>query len=499
MKRCGGKKILLVASSFERVSLMTANLRRKEGVKTDDDSHYPLGLAYLHSYLESKGHEVATLFLNNYSYRDCFKKFKNEITNSSWDFVGFQILTANRVSCYKLIEFVHNKYPDKKIILGGIHASIMYKQLVERFPYIVAVIGEGEVTASELINELSKKKPDLEKINGIAYSNNGNFIKTKDRELIADLDELPFPKHEIFFENRNRKRGNILTMRGCPFKCNFCCLDLISRGMVRKRSAKNVISEIVYMIKKFPQMDTIWIHDDSFLLDNQRVINLCKGIIRRKVKIKFICSARVRPLSKYLIKMMEKANFELVLLGVESGSDKILKSCHKGITKSDILKAIRLFSDSKIMISIFLITGLPGETESTVAETANFVKTLQKIKYFYYGDDGAMLTVYPGTEIYEITKAKGLISDDFWLSSKPTPLFTVENSKKTLFRYKDFLLNNISLDRFFTCEGIKHQYSLLPSITRFMINNFGTIFKNRDIFKKKLLNIIYKNNFNKSL
>lgn len=483
-----GGKILLVASSFEETSLVTASLRIKSGVKVGEYSHYPLGLAYLHSFLESKGFETRTLFLNHFSFIECFSKFKEEIRKLLPDIVGFQLLTANRVSSYKLIRYMHKNYPSVKIVLGGIHATVLYRQLIKAFPYTTVIIGEGEITFSELAKELSKEKPCLEKIEGIAFIFSGKTIITKPRKLIADLDSLPFPKHEIFFDE-NRKRGNILTMRGCPIGCSFCCLKSISQGVVRKRSAKNVADEVEWMVNKFPKMDTIWIHDDSFLIDNQRVIEFCQEIIRRRIKISFICSARVRPISIRVLRMMEKANFKLVLLGVESGSEKILKSCHKGITKEDIIKAIKLFSKTKIMISIFLIIGLPGENSQTIKETIKFTKTLQKIKYFYFSEEGALLSVYPGTEIFQIAKEKGVIDDDYWLSEKTTPLYTAENSQEKLFIFKERLLNNISLDRIFTFKGFINQFMMTPLIIKFFFDNFKFILKNKAIVLKKIEDI----------
>lgn len=483
-----GKKILLITSSFEEISLITASSKKKKGFKVDKNSHYPLGLAYLHSYLESKGYKVNTLSLNNYNYTDCFNIVKNEIKNIDPDYVCFQVLTANRVSSYQLIKYIHSIYPNKIIIAGGIHATIMYKQLARMFPYVIIVIGEGEITLYELIKELSKNKPRIEKINGIAYTKKNKLIITKPRKLISDLDILPFPRHELFFKDSDRTVGDILTMRGCPFRCSFCCLDKISGGIVRKRSVENVINEILWMINQFPQMDTVWVHDDSFLLDNQRVIKFCKEVVKRKIKINFICSARVKPISMALIREMERAHFTLVLLGVESGSEDLLRKCHKGITKKDIINTVELFSKSNINISTFLIVGLPGENKRTIKETSDFVKQLQKIKYFYYSEDGAILTVYPGTEIYETAKQNKVLNDDYWLSDKPTPLYEVENTKEELFAFKEYLLNNISLNRLFSLQGFIKQYMMIPYIIKYVLNNKELVFKYRKLILNKLFN-----------
>ncbi|MFA4818135.1 MAG: radical SAM protein [Parcubacteria group bacterium] len=487
------KKILLTTTNFEKVSLITAAKDRPLGLKTVDSSHYPIGLAYLHSYLEFDNHKIQTLFLNNYGDKECFDIVIKTIEEFLPEIIGFQVLTANRISAYRLIDYIHNKYPKINILIGGMHATIMHRQLLEKFPYVIAVLGEGEITFSELAKELSNPNLDLHKIDGIAFNEGGNIIRTNPRKLIENLDRLPFPKHEMFFNN-NRASGCILTARGCPFNCSFCCLDVLSQRRVRLRSVENILAEIEFMIKKFPQMSDIWIHDDTFFIDNKRVVEFCDEIIKRKIKISFTCSGRMKPLNQEMVNKLEQANFKKILLGLESGDEGILKSCHKAITQQDVINAIKLFSKSKITVTAFLIVGLPGETLKTILETAKFVKKLQKIKYLYFSET-AILTVYPGTEVYEIAKTGGMIDDSYWLTDKPTPLFTLENSEEQLIKFKEILLNHISVDRFFTPAGFIKQFKMTPYVIKYTYNH-RSVLKNmlhktfKTILPRKILEFL---------
>ena len=465
-------KVLLVASSFEDVPWVPAS-------KTDELSHYPVGLAYLHSYLESKNINVKTICLNNKPHSYCFKKVVGSIENFSPDFVGFQILTSNRVSTYRLIDYIHKNYPKIKLIVGGIRVTIMYKQLIEKYPFLIAVLGEGEITFIELIKELNKKRPNLNKIDGIGFYEKNSVARTKPRELIKNLDILPFPKHELFFKNPKRYSGCLLTSRGCPFNCSFCCLNPEAKRIVRFRSVKNVVDEIEYMVKKFPQMTEIFIHDDSFFINNKRVIEICDEIIRRKIKKDFICSGRFKPISEELVKSLERANFKRVLLGLESGDNGILKSCHKGITQEDVIKTFKLFSTSQINLKTFLIIGLPGENINTIKETARLIKKIQKIKYVSYGNFANFLFVYPGTEVYEIAKSKGVINDKFWLSDKEIPIYTAENSYEELKNLGDILQNNISFYRILTPKGFKAQFEMIPYLTKYIFLKLKEKLENR--------------------
>lgn len=453
------KRVLLVSSSWENISLCSSSLDRKLEVKCTDESHYPLGIAYLHSYLESKGHSVQSLWLNNYSFEYGLSSVNAAIQNFKPDVIGFQILTPNRVSSYRLIEYIHKTYPELCLVIGGIHTTIMYDQLLRKYPYVIAILGEGEITFHNLLQEISKKEFDLTKVNGIAFFHSGNVVRNQDQEFIENLDILPFPKHELFIHDK-RENACIITSRGCPNRCSFCCLNTQNKRKVRIRSVANVVDEIEWLLKTFPQLKSIWIHDDTFFLNTSRVIEFCDVIISKNITVNFICSGRFKPISQEVVTKLEQAHFTKVLLGLESGDDMILKKCHKGITQNDVINAVKLFGKSKIDIYAFIIIGLPGETQSTITSTAQFIQKLQKIKYMYYDNIG-VLTTYPGTEIYELAKEQGLINDDYWLTDKYTPLFTVEHSQEQLFLFKDSMLDFISCDRLFTMKGFFKQYFML--------------------------------------
>lgn len=456
-------KILLVSASFED---------EWRSNKVNENSHYPLGIAYLHSYLEECGHTVNTLFLNDYTYDDCARLIDEKVRSFAPDIVGFNILTNNRTSSFAAIETIQRKTPEIRIIIGGIHATVMYDQILRKYPFLTVVIGEGEITAGELLEKFGGNLP-IDGVAGLAYYREGTVIRTMERPLISDLDILPFPKHEVFFTEK-RTGASILTSRGCPFRCSFCVLDAISRRRVRMRSVASVIAEIEHLIAIAPQLETVWVHDDQFFMDNQRVIELCNEIVARKIKLKFVCSARFKPISMELVEALERAGFIQVLFGLESGSPKILQSAHKGIKQADALKAISLFKNSKIVPICFLIVGLHGENQETVDETIRFVREMQKIKYIVYHDI-SVLTIYPGTEIYDIAKRACQIDDDYWLTNKPTPLFTVEHGEPRLLEYKNKILDHLAITRILTWRGFKAQYRMLPYVIKFGLKNMGLV------------------------
>jgi len=460
-------KILLVSTCFEDV--VEGNLSGKIKEEDIDRTTYPSGVIYLQSYLESKGIEVESLYLNYLSYSEGLEKVKDMIKKFSPTIIGLQLLSSNRVSSYKLIEYLHKNYPWMEIILGGIHSTIMYKQLIKKYPFLIIILGEGEITLEELINEIGKERINLKKIDGLAFWDYElkDVVRTKPREVIKDLDVLPFPKHEEFFKG-GRTSACMLTSRGCPFACSYCCLNPEAKRIVRFRSPKNVVDEIEYLMNKFPQMNEVAFQDDSFFIDNQRVIAICDEIIKRGINLNFKCSGRIKPVSMEMIKKLEEANFKTVMMGIESANNEILRKCHKGITQKDILDTFSLFVKSKITLKTFLIVGLPGETEETITETAKFIQMIQKIKYFSSPNSSNILMIYPGTEVYEIAKSKGMIDDSFWLEDKEVPFYTAEHSKEELQRFGEILINHISYYRLFTWKGFKLQYHMIPYIIKYI-------------------------------
>lgn len=465
--------ILLISPSWEES--FTPNHDNPDWVQAENDkTHYPMGIGYLHSYMEHQGHTVRTLFHNTHSVALCFKELKKAIAESMPDIVGVQMLTQNRVSGYQVIDYLHATHPGIRIVLGGIHATAMADQLATKYPFSTVVVGEGEFTFADLVKTWETGGPQ-EKVAGIVYMRDGAVHRGPDRELISNLDDLPDPKHDVFF-SPGRHAACILTTRGCPFACSFCALDKISNRIYRKRSVERVIGEIETLRGKYPNLTTIWIHDDTFFLDNKRVIKLCEEIAARNDKwnLQFVASGRVKPISETMVQALVKANFTKLMFGLESGTDSILRDSHKNIKTTDVMNAIKLFENTGIECACFLIVGLPGETWETIKSTAQFVQSLQSVKYLYYNDIG-ILMIYPDTEVYHIAKAAGQINDDYWLSDKEVPFFTVEHSIDTLRAMKRELLTYISVRRLVTHKGLQRQWKMLPYIARYIWRERGII------------------------
>lgn len=226
------------------------------------DSPGGLGLCYLHAAIEKEGYQIRTFNYNNNDPFEAENAVKAELLDFEPDFFLVQIFTMNRVESYRYIKKAKTLRPEMKIITGGIHASIYPGQLLDNFPVDCVVIGEGEVSIVELLEALSAGRHPSG-VKGIAYKEDERMIITEERSLIEDLDSLPFPRHELYI-NSKCEVASILTSRGCPFKCSFCCLHTISRRKFRKRSAKKAVDEVEHIVNTFKKIKIIQIADGYF-------------------------------------------------------------------------------------------------------------------------------------------------------------------------------------------------------------------------------------------
>lgn len=395
--------------------------------------HYSMGFLYLDAVLRENNYEVLTKEYFLWKEENCLKEIEKNIREFNPDFVGIAMMSMTRISAYKAIKLIKSINPKIKLILGGIHPSLMPEQLLKNFPVEAICIGDSEQSLLEILRTLIKKK-SLNNIKGIVYKNKKNkIIFTKIRPPNRELDKITFPNYDVFM-NPEIKEVNMISSRGCPNNCSFCCIQVACKRIWRPISPKRVVDQIEYIIKKYPWVETISFVDDTLTLDNNRVIDICKEIINRNIKMNFNCEARIKPVSREMFYWMEKAGFTKVCFGIESGSEKILESIHKNITKEDCFKTFEILKEfKKIEVVKYLMVGLPGEDEKTVEETIEFVKKLQKIKKmnFFYATP---FWLYPGTEVYMHAVSKGFIDNNYWLTDKPCPLYTLEHSEEWLRR-----------------------------------------------------------------
>ncbi len=395
-----------------------------------------LGLYYLKEYakLKNPNIDIKVLNLSNKSFEEAL----DIVILEKPDIVGASCFTDRRAIVFEFLKAL--KKINSKIIniIGGPHSSILPRQIMSNYDFIdFIVIGEGEQTFSELIDCLITNK-NFEKINGLCFRKKNEIIETQKRQPIENLDELPYPRYENFddisvkfthyddrylFKGRKisaLKTASIITSRGCPFQCTYCSTSAYWGRKVRYRSAQNVVDEIEYLYKTH-NVEFINIVDDAFTINKKRVLEICKLLIEKKIEICWICETNVKTIDAEMLEIMEKSGCFAINYGVESGAPVILKNIKKNITQSEIINAINLADKFGIIADIFLMVGNPGETNKTINETLAILKET-KVSSGGWG----ILTIFPGTELYENCKKNNYINDDYWLSAKSSPFYLYE-------------------------------------------------------------------------
>jgi len=222
--------------------------------------------------------------------------------------------------------------------------------------------------------------PVLSGIKGLVWRTNGEIVINPDRPLIANLDDLPLPRHDLLPLAKYRApmvRGAyafVVTSRGCPAGCRFCIKHVSNGAAVRFRSPENILAEI-------EQLLALGVHDihmyaDLFTVNREHVVGICEGILQRGWKLRWTCNSRVDFVDAELLKLMARAGCWMISWGIESGDEAMLRRMHKGITHAQVEQALRWAKEAKILNWGYFIIGLPGETEESIRKTIDYAKRL---------------------------------------------------------------------------------------------------------------------------
>jgi len=300
--------------------------------------------------------------------------------------------------------------PAIRVVVGGPGPSLVPEDVMRCSQIDLAVRGEGEETIVRLLWAL-RTGASLRGIAGLVFREAGRVVANPPAASLEDLDALPFP-HEHAAEVLHgvdryppEAFSHVLATRGCPFRCLFCGSRHIWGRRVRFRSARNVAEQIASLQRRGVQ--TVHFDDDTFGIRKDYIARLCEELRSRCPQVRWSCEMHVNLVEPDVIRLMKSAGCERVQLGIESGSDAILRSIRKGFTIDRALRAVEVIRRQGLEVETFFMVGLPDETRRTLAETMRVIRKLDgRVCY-------SIFTPYPGTEAYELCKARGLIGPDF--------------------------------------------------------------------------------------
>ncbi|MDD2753506.1 MAG: radical SAM protein [Candidatus Portnoybacteria bacterium] len=409
-----------------------------EGMKESGGHMLSLGLAYIAAYLRSKSDDQIEILDTEVEGLN-YDQIKDRIKKYSPDICGFNCPTPTMAHVGRLTALIKQVLPACQVILGGIHPTVMPNESLQETGADFAVIGEGEITFYELIEALKQKQTDLSKTPGLAWRIGQKIILNAPREFINDLDALPFPARDLFdlplyYSAPTKKVSKenatpILTSRGCPFNCIHCCSRVVWQGRLRFRSAQNVLAEIEECINKY-DLKEFNFFDDTFTANRARVIEICRGLINRRLNISWICFSRANTIDKELAAIMKRAGCQKISFGLESGSQEILNLMRKNTTLAMARQAVADVANSNIAVHASFMLGNVGETENTIKETLAFAKGLPLDNATFF-----ITSPFPGTDLYDIARRLGSINsrtrwEEFAPLTNASPILVQKNVSK---------------------------------------------------------------------
>lgn len=377
---------------------MTILLAYSSGTTIVDESTtfsdlLPLGLCSLHAVLRSKGIDAHLANLSGMDRAQTAELFRR----LSPDIVGFSLWTHNRHTTLQLAGLAKQICPQALVMAGGGHATHQAEPLLTSHPELdMIVIGEGEATLLELVEARASHRP-LTEIPGIAIRQGNMVVRTSTRSRISDLDSLPYPSlylHEANGVDLDLQPQFISTSRGCPSACRFCASPSFWGRTVRTRSPSSVVDEFLFLRHQFGML-YLSLRDDTFTADRRRTIELCRLLLERKAGMFWNCQTRVEVVDGEVLGWMKRAGCECVQLGVESGSPRILQQLGKRITPEQVRAACDAVHRVGLQLSVYLIAGVPGETEQDRQATQQLLRRIRP-----HDLQVAPLAYYPGTSLY---------------------------------------------------------------------------------------------------
>lgn len=399
----------------------------------------PLGIMYIAAYIKKAGkHKIEILDAQAEELN--YDELEKEIIKRKPDIIGMTAMTFTIIDIIKTAKIAKKINPNIKIILGGPHVIIYPNETINIKEIDFLILGEGERVINPLLNNINNLEA-LEKIPGLVFKKNEKIINTGRAEFIQNLDELDFPARELTPYNKYfwalspyKPITTMFTSRGCPYKCLFCDRPHLGKNF-RARSAKNVVDEMEACEKIGVQ--EIFVYDDTFGADRQRVLDICSEKIKRNLKIVFDIRTRVNTVDKEILENLKKAGCQRIHYGVEAGTQKILNVLRKGITIEMAENAFSLTKKIGIQTAAYFMIGSPQETREDILKTIKFMKKLNP-DYTHI----TITTPYPATDLYIMALKEGIAPRDYWaeFAKNPNPDFHPPAWEKELSRNELFRL-----------------------------------------------------------
>ena len=352
----------------------------------------PLGIGYLASVLRQDGHRVRIADLNMDS-RGLLDRA------GEFDLVGISGDTPRHEMALDLAGKVREQ--GVPVVMGGPHVSFRAEENLRSGPVDYVVRGEGEASFRDLVRDL-QDGGDGVGVSGVSCRNNRDVVHNSEAGFL-DIDEIPLPARDLLPISSyrvyvgDRLGTTVIGSRGCPFNCSFCSSSELFGLNWRPREPEAVVDEVEYLHRHYGYRAVLFM-DDNFTLDPDRTIRICELMLKRDLDVHWWCFSRVNSVNKRedMVESMAAAGAKVFFMGVETPHDEVLDHYNKKATSEDAEKAIRTLHKHGIRVFGSLIIGDPQEDQRMIRQTISYAKSLKPNMVQF-----AILTPYPGTELYD--------------------------------------------------------------------------------------------------
>ena len=367
----------------------------------------PMGLLYIAAGL--KRHTDATVhFVDGLCEALSAEAALDRILEWSPDVLGLSVMWESLEPAKLLLKRIKEERPDVVTVVGGMQATLFDDLFLGEIKELDFVLrGEADETFPELCSRLYAGQ-DVSDVAGLSYRSNGELIRGE-IVRIEDLNALPFADRSILNEENYGfqiqgiqipdigRMASMISSRGCPYKCTFCGGKTLYGGRMRFRSAEDVYSELEGLAGEGYYGAIFW--DDNFSGNPGRLRKLCELITENKLAMRFAFQGTLHNIPDETADLMHKAGFDLVFLGVESGSDAQLKRYNKPARRAELASGLRRAKKAHMITVASFITGSPEETDSDFQATLEFVSEVKP-----HFCDMKPLYVNPGSVLWETVR-----------------------------------------------------------------------------------------------
>ncbi|HZR82456.1 MAG TPA: radical SAM protein [Candidatus Binatia bacterium] len=381
-----------------------------------------LGVGYLMSMLKTHGHEIDLIFdpglddnlfvkMPHLAWMNRHEALLERAIAFKPDLVAMGCLTNLYPFARKMAEQLKRAL-GVPIVVGGHHAQALPEFILQDANVDVACIGEGELALLELVRRMESGE-DYSDVPTLWVKKDGVIHRNPMGPLENDLDKLPFPEKQLWFEYGCFKDNlEVFTGRGCPFKCTFCNIHYqreIFKGQgdfLRKRSIANVMQELEQNLARY-DVKYVSVHDDNFTTNPRWVEEFCEEY-RRRVNLPWYCFGYPTTIKPKLVQAMKAANCHTIFMGVDSGDPDLRRSLmERPMSDELIYRSAALVKQAGIGLQVSCIYGNPGETPEQMMKTLAMVDRIrptQSSAYIFYP--------FPKTKMYEASVAMGVLDEE---------------------------------------------------------------------------------------